>query len=217
MKCKYDMVVFDLDGTVLDTSEGIIAATIYTIKEHRLKMPTDAELLEFIGPPVRKKFMEYYGVDLEEGIRLGAHFRERYGSHELMKASVYDGMFDAMKVLKGAGVRMGVATYKGEENAKRLLLGKGFGEYLDAIHGADVTGNYTKPDMIRFCARDCGIDDIHRVAVVGDSCFDAAGAMELGCDFVAVTYGFGFRPGDPVEEPHIGVADTPEEILKYLF
>ncbi|MBO4904001.1 MAG: HAD hydrolase-like protein [Lachnospiraceae bacterium] len=213
----YKAVIFDLDGTLLDTSEGIFSSVTYAINTLGLAdIPQDV-LRTFIGPPIQKSFARVYGMDKEEADRAADVFRNRYKDHDLMLARPYDGMFETLERLSEAGVKTAVATYKRQDYAEKILTGFGFDRAVDAICGSDFAGKLTKKDIIVNAIERLGITDRSQVVMTGDSDNDAIGASEIGVSFVGVTYGFGFSSAKDVEAfSNIGSADSPEGILRYV-
>lgn len=214
---KYDLVVFDVDGTVLDTREGVLAAIQHTIEQCGLEHLSDEALRTFIGPPVQNSFKRWYRVSDEEAQRLANVFRDKYKGEDLLKAVPYDGIYDVFEKLQAKGVKTAVATYKREDYAIRLLEHFKFDHYSDILHGADNENKLKKKDIIELCINESGITDRSRIVMIGDSDNDAIGAEGMGISFVGVTYGFGFSSKEDVDQfNNSGCADTAEKILEYV-
>ena len=214
---KYDLVVFDVDGTVLDTREGVLAAVQHTIEQCGLEHLSDEALRTFIGPPVQNSFKRWYRVSDEEAQRLANVFRDKYKGEDLLKAVPYDGIYDVFEKLEAKGVKTAVATYKREDYAIRLLEHFKFDHYSDILHGADNENKLKKKDIIELCINESGITDRSRIVMIGDSDNDAIGAEGMGISFVGVTYGFGFSSKEDVDQfNNSGCADTAEKILEYV-
>ncbi len=210
---NYDAVIFDLDGTLLDTSEGIFRSVGYVIESCALPAISDEVLRTFIGPPIQRSFARVYGLSKDEADEKADIFRNRYKEDDLLLARPYDGMIGTIATLRKAGIKTAVATYKRHDYAKRLLEHFGFDEAVDAIFGSDMEGKLSKKDIIENAIRHLGITDYKRVVMVGDSDNDAIGAKEIGVPFIGVTYGFGFADAKAVSAfDNVGIANTPEEI-----
>lgn len=191
---KYEYAIFDLDGTILDTSEGIILAITQTMKEYKRQIPEQKILESFIGPPIQNSFQKLYGLSNAESMKMANVFRNHYMLDDfLLKAVPYDGIYDLMDMLVSAGVKIGIATYKREDYAKRLLCVKGFDHYTKHMYGSDFEGRLKKEDIIRNCLEKMNCNDYSKAVYIGDSKGDADAAIEVGIDFIAVTYGFGFK------------------------
>lgn len=209
-------VIFDLDGTLLDTAEGILESVEYTVKELGYKELTEEQKLSFIGPPVQSSLKRLYGLSDEEAQRGANIFREYYKDNALLKAEPYEGIFTLCETLKNNNVRMAVATYKREDYALKLLRAKGFDRYCDPMHGADNNNILKKEDIVLMCVNEMGATK-EECVLIGDTDNDAKGAAQAGIPFIAVTYGFGFKSRDDLKEyPHIGVAGTPAGLAEII-
>lgn len=210
--------VFDLDGTLLDTREGVIAAAAQTIKEYHHTIPDPKTMQKLIGPPIQDSFQELYNLSGEEAMEMANAFRELYKTDEfLFRAIPYDGIYDLMDMLTRAGIKIGIATYKREDYAKRLLCQKGFNIYTNDIYGSDYEGKLRKEDIIRRCLHAMVCTDFHRAVYIGDGKSDAKSANAVGMNFIAVTYGFDFKSVEDVGQylPY-AVAYDCHELKKYL-
>ncbi|MCQ2519078.1 MAG: HAD-IA family hydrolase [Lachnospiraceae bacterium] len=213
MQVKY--VIFDLDGTLLDTSVGVKQAICYTVKQYGLPVPTEEEMDTFIGPPIYESFVRYYKMSDEESKKATEIFRDAYKNQFLMGATAYDGIYDLLKKLKSLGIKTGVATNKRDDYAKVLLRGFGFDEYFDFILGSDMENKMKKPDIVIKCMEALGAVDKQEVILVGDTVFDMEAAEQIGIGFIGVTYGFGFSAKKQDSDPDILFSRT-EEIYKYI-
>ena len=213
----YDAAIFDLDGTLLDTAEGVTGSIRYVIEKLRLEPLSDEVLRSFIGPPIQNSFARIYGFDKERAAEAAAIFRDIYKDENLLLARPYDGIYDTIKDLKKSGVHCAVATYKRQDYTDRLLGHFGFDRICDKICGSDFEGKLTKKDIIRNAIEYLGVTDYSRAVMIGDSDNDAIGADALGVPFIAVTYGFGFSDdADAGQFPNAGIAHTPEEITRII-
>ena len=201
MIAKYDYVVFDLDGTLLDTREGVIAAIVKTIEEYHFEVPNQSVLESLIGPPMQTSFKKMYGLSDEESMKMANRFRDYYKTDEILfQAKEYDGIYDLISSLIQEHIYIGVATYKREDYAKRLLIGKGFDKYTDYMYGSDFEGKLKKHDIIRLCLDEMRCTDYSRAVYVGDGKSDGVGAKTVGIDFIAVLYGFDFKTEEDARE-----------------
>lgn len=214
---KYKIVVFDVDGTLLDTREGVVASVQYTIQKYNLKRLTEEELETFIGPPIQNSFKKFYKLKQEEIQQLASTFREHYKAEDLLKARPYKGIYEMMDILRRKNIKIAVATYKRQDYAIKILEHFGFNKYSNILYGSDIEGKLTKKDIIQKCMDDFKVTDYSRAVMVGDSDNDAIGAYSLGMDFIGVTYGFGFKTKVSVDKfANIGTACSPMEIIKFL-
>ncbi len=214
---KYKLIVFDLDGTLLDTTEGILKSVKDTVSHYNLPEIGDDVIQSFIGPPIQNTFEKHYGLtdnDLQEATD---YFRTVYSQQNLLFARVYDGIYELFQYMKDNGFVSSVATYKREDYAIRLLKSFHFDDYSDILFGADNFNQLKKNDIIRKCIEKANIKDYSEVLMVGDTLHDSEGAEQIGVDFLAVTYGFGFKSKTECENMNcVAVVDTPLEIINLL-
>lgn len=216
MSKKYRAVIFDVDGTLLDTTQGIAAAVEYTIAQAGLGKLTDREIRTFIGPPIQESFQRIYGIQGAKLQELATIFRNRYKDHELLRAKPYAGIYEVLNSLSLSGMQLAVATYKRQDYAETLLKHFKFDRYTKVIYGADHENQLKKSDIIQKCLLDMSVEAAQTV-MIGDSSYDAVGAAQAGMDFIGVTYGFGFRSQDEIMQyMAAGGADKPIELLDYL-
>ena len=217
MAQQYKCVIFDVDGTLLDTSEGMLSAVRYTIQKFGLEPLDEATIKSFIGPPIQHSFQRIYGFPDPVIAEMASVFRDRYKDKDLLLAKAYDGIFDVLDYLRRSGIAIAIATYKREDYAARLLNAFGFDRYTALIFGSDFEGKLRKKDIIELALKEAGITDHSQALMVGDSDNDAIGAAEIGTDFLGVTYGFGFKTKSDVEAfQSIGTADTPTKITEII-
>jgi hypothetical protein len=215
----YQIIVFDLDGTLLDTSEGLLAAFRETLKKCRLEVPAESVLRESIGPPFHQFLRRRYpALPEEEVLRINDLFRGIYAQDDyLFRAVPYDGIFDLWATLQAQKTVLAVATNKREDYARRLLIHMGFGRYTPYMYGTDFQNTLKKADVIRHCLFQSGIN-AEQALVVGDSSSDAYGAEALGIDFVGALYGFGFASEEEILkfDRVKGCIMTPRELLSVI-
>lgn len=213
---KIKNVIFDLDGTLLDTSIGILESVRHTIGVLEMQEPSEEVLRSFIGPPLRVSFTEKCGCSQEQAEEAVKIFRKHYQNGAVLHAEQYRGIAELCTELQRRGIKMGVATNKPDRFAAALIRHFDLDTYCRSVFGADEIGSLTKTELIRLCMKDMdayGSDTV----LIGDTDNDAAGAERAGVRFLAVTYGFGFRPGETIPDyPCIGIADTPLQIADIL-
>ncbi len=213
---KIRAVIFDLDGTLLDTSEGIIRSVRYMIDKLGYAPVAEDQYRTFIGPPIHHRMKQVYGIGEDEA-KIAMHtFRDHYLEHDIFLAAHYPGMEELLTQLAEDGYLLGVCTYKREDQAKALLEEKGLAGHFRVIHGQDREGRMSKAEVLDLTMKDMGVTPEQSV-MVGDAYTDAEGAAGAGVAFLGVTYGFGFDSGEDVAKyPYVGVADRPEEIARVL-
>lgn len=211
-------VVFDLDGTLMDTAPGVLKAVEYTVQKIGKPALNRNTILKFIGPPVKQSLMKYCNLSESLAVEATAIFRTRYSTVDLYGADVYRGIFDVLDTLKKRAVKIGVATYKREDYAIKLLEQKGVASYCQSIKGADDRGVKSKQDILEECVRELQTSSPQNAVLVGDTLHDAEGALKAGCYFIGVTYGYGFtcKEDIPLTNNLLGAANTPYDILQFL-
>ena len=215
-------ILFDLDGTLTDSYEGIINAFIYTL-EHMGIEPRPDTYRKCIGPPVAWSLQTFYGMNEEqaaEGLRL---FREYYDAKGCFENFPYIGIEEMLQVLNAHGKKLMVATAKPEHMAVRILEHFGLADYFCFIAGItqdksipdDPNARATKEEVIRYILRTNGILDPENAVMVGDRGGDIRAARMFGLQTIGVAYGYGTE-----EELRAAgadhIADTPEAVGKVV-
>lgn len=191
---EYQTYLFDLDGTITDSSAGITNSVMYALKKFGIEEGDRRKLYKFIGPPLTDSFREYYGFSEKKAWEAVAYYREYYQEKGIFENKVYDGFEDMLRTLKSAGKRLIVATSKPEIYAGRIIEHFGLSSYFDYVAGMELDGGRgTKAEVIRYALKVCGIEDKQTVLMVGDREHDVIGAKEAGIDCLGVLYGFGDR------------------------
>lgn len=208
-------ILFDLDGTLLDTSEGIMDSVKYTIHELKLPKLSKNTILKFVGPPIQNSLMEYCGLSTEDAQKGANVFRDYYRTQALFKATPYPGILELLQLLKNKGVKIGVATYKREDYALEILSHFGISRFCDVIHGADNNNVLSKGDIVNMCINEIAVNK-SEVILIGDTDHDANGAFACNVNFIGVSWGFGYTKGSKIDYPNIGIVHKPIEIVEYL-
>ena len=209
-------VLFDLDGTLLDTTEGVLESAIFAAKKLGYEELPYETMLSFVGPPIQNSFIKWYGCSQEKAQEAANVFRTYYKENALFKAALYPGLMDLLKELQMKDIKMGVATYKREDYAISILEHFGIAPFCITMHGADNFNKLTKADIVNICIDELGTKQ-SEVVLVGDTEHDALGAERAGVPFLGVTYGFGFKTKADVDHyPNIGCANSAKEILNFI-
>lgn len=197
---KYQVVLFDLDGTLIDTSRGIFNSVRYAEQKMRFTPIADEHLGRFVGPPPVQSYMTNYGVS-EEVAREATKYHREYGlQYGIYEAEVYVGIPELLATLKNDGVKLGVCTLKRQDVAEKVLEHFGLLEYFDVVVGIDRQETLTKAGTIDIALHSLQRNDKAGVVLVGDSVYDAEGARDAGVDFLGVLYGFGFKKSTEITE-----------------
>lgn len=210
---QYRLIIFDLDGTLADTSEGIFNSIRYTQEKMGLfPRETDEQMRSHIGPPVTESYNRIFRLTGERLQQAAAYHKEYALQKGLYETSLYEGIPELLAQLKQK-YKLAVATLKFEETATQMLHHLGIAQYFDIICGAIPGQHTTKLDTLQRAMQHCETT-VAQTLLVGDSQYDALGAQQAGIDFLAVTYGFGFHtPSEAAEFSCIGCAEIVEDIL----
>ncbi len=187
-------VLFDFDGTVYDTVEGITKSVQYAIRMHGLDAPLE-ELRCFAGPPLVDMFMEKFGFDRSTAEQVTRDFRERYVPVGVWESRVFPDLRKVLEALRAAGKKVGIATSKPQSLAQQLLAREGMLELFDVVAGAGDNGEgNAKWQVIERAMQSLGAGKEETV-LIGDTKYDVAGAHRIGIPCVAVEYGYA-APGE---------------------
>lgn len=188
---RYDVVLFDLDGTLTESEPGILNCVQYAVEKMGFPIPAHETLKSFIGPPLLTSFEEACGMTREQAEQALQLFRERFDPIGWKENSVYPGIAPLLRTLKARGVRVGLATSKPVEFAHRILDYFGLTPYVDVVSAAPMkeTHHASKKELIAAALP----GQYTRACMVGDRLFDVEGAHDNGIEAVGVTYGYGAR------------------------
>ena len=216
MEKKYIYIAFDLDGTLMNTYEGIANGLCYVAEHFGMEKPDEKMIGLFIGPPLEDTFKKHYGFDEEKTAEAVAKFREFYGPIGQNQCKPYDGIKETLQKLNDAGYKLFVATSKLIGPAKGIVERFGLSEYFCHIEGTPLgMGDCSKADILLAAFGALNIKDKREVVLIGDTRFDAIGAAKVGIDCLGVSYGFGTK--EELEENNVfAVAESPADILNFF-
>lgn len=183
------LVIFDLDGTLTDSAEGIVASFLHALNHIGAAVPPGDLVTEIVGPPMDDTFRSMeLGDDAEEAI---AAFRAEYGARGWARNALFDGIEALLADLRAAGVRLAVATSKLEPTARRILAHFGLDQHFEVIAGASPDGSRKAKVEVLAHALAQLKPLPERVLMVGDRSHDVHGAAAHGIDTVVVGWGYG--------------------------
>lgn len=185
-------ILFDLDGTLIDSSEGITKSTQYALAHYGIIENDLSKFYKFIGPPLVASFKNYYDFPEEQAVEAVAVYRERYNKIGLFECSLYPGVRECIEKLKAQGYLIGMASSKPEVSCRRILEHFGILELFDDVVGATFDGRIdTKEEVLNEVMRRWSDVPKDEMCLIGDTMFDVEGANQVGIRTVAVTFGFG--------------------------
>jgi phosphoglycolate phosphatase len=187
-KSSAQLVIFDLDGTLTDSAEGIVASFLHALAHIGAPVPDGDLAAQIVGPPMDDTFRSMVGEHAEDAITA---FRAEYGARGWAMNTLFDGIEPLLADLRAAGVRLAVATSKLEPTARRILAHFGLDQHFEVIAGASPDGSLkTKVEVLAHA-----LEQLRplpeRVLMVGDRSHDVHGAAAHGIDTVVVGWGYG--------------------------
>lgn len=189
---NYDYYLFDFDGTLCDTTEGIFNSIIYSLDCYGIK-ETDLKKLEFfVGPPLFESYKTVYGVNDEDAKYLIEKYRERYKTKAAQESRIYDGIKNMLEALKARGKKIAVASSKPKLFVDEISQYHDIYKYYDFVSAETFKNNHSsKKELINACLEYFGNPDKSMVLMVGDRFYDIDGAKASGVDSAGAVYGFG--------------------------
>ena len=182
-------ILFDLDGTLTDSGEGIINCVIYALERFGLPIPARESLRYFVGPPLHESFVRQ-GVPLDRAEDAVAVYRERYVPTGMFENTPYSGVRELLENLKEKGHTLYVASSKPEWMCVQILEHFDLAKYFTRICGATMdTSRTNKEAVIEYLIQENGKTD--NMVMVGDTKFDVLGAKAHGIPCIGVSWGYG--------------------------
>lgn len=211
----YETVLFDLDGTIIDSAEGIMCSFEYTFRKLGLPVPTREEMNVFIGPPLHHSFEKICGLSKAGAEHAVEVYREYFAEKGVYQNRVYEGMEELLAKLCVRGKRLVLATSKYELYAVQILENLGFAKYFSFVAGSRKDGGRgTKREVIEYALASTGACKESSV-MVGDRMHDTIGASEAGVDSIGVLFGFGSRK-ELISAKATHIAESPEDIFRII-
>lgn len=212
---KYNTVLFDFDGTLADTSKAIFPCLLYTYEKLGLEAPDLKNIHKFIGPPLADSF-RIIGLEEKYVDRAVDIYREYFNNTDyFLDIELFDGIENLLENLKSRGVRLAVTSIRVEDKLKVVCGNLGLERLFPVICGRVAEeGVFSKADVVRRALEQMG-NPGGETLLIGDSKYDEEGAAELGIDFIAAMYGFGYDSRDAVERSVL-IADTVDEMAEFL-
>lgn len=213
---EFSCILFDLDGTIVDSAPGITATLAYTFTQLGLPVPSPAELVAYVGPPILDSFRDLAGFTPEQSQHALEVYRPKYLATGAFNATVYPGIPAVLAAIRESGTPLSLATSKPETPATLILEHYDLLKYFDVITGAsDDEKRSAKADVVAEALDRLGAigADISRPVMVGDRSHDVHGAAAHGVPTIFVRWGYGSRAE---EVGTIGVATDAAELQRRL-
>ncbi len=186
---KYKYLLFDLDGTLIDTLEGVLKCAQYALDNFGIHKSL-TELKPFFGPPLRTSFLQY-GLNEKQVLEGISKYRERYDAKGAKESRLFPEIVELLNKLINAGYKLGVATSKYEGCAKTILADFGIADMFEHITGSNLDETISKKhEVIEEALKRFGISDSrHQALMIGDMKYDDEGAKLAGIDSFGIYTG----------------------------
>lgn len=209
-------LLFDLDGTITDSAEGIVHSVAYALERMGIQEEDKSRLTRFVGPPLRDSFMEYYGFTEEQAEQAVWLYREYYEEKGIFENKVYEGIEHLLDACCRAGRQIILATAKPQNYAEQILDYFKLRQYFADVQGSSMDkSKVTKTDVIRCALADNRIEHLDEAVMIGDRKHDVEGARTCGLKCAGVLFGYGGR--EELEQCKAEwILDTVEDLEAFL-
>lgn len=203
-------VLFDLDGTLTDSGEGIINCATLALRHFGLPIPAYEDMRTFVGPPLRDSFIRF-GVPADQADEAIRIYRSRYIPTGMFENTPYPGIRELLEALRAEGYTLYVATSKPEEMSVTILEKFDLAKYFHRICGASIdSSRSTKDAVIAYLLESSGAKE--DMVMVGDTKYDILGAKAHGIPAIGVGWGYG-KVEEMEEAGAVGIAETMDELI----
>ncbi len=187
---RYDALLFDMDGMLVDTTEGVLKSVVYALDAFGIQVEDIRTLMPFMGPPLTYSFRTFYGFSEEDAKRAVELYRRRYHAKGQFECHVFSGVPEMLEKLLQKGYALCVATSKLESFAVSMLDRLNISKYFSVITGSNPEETIsTKDEVIEESLRRMHLSDRARVLMIGDRKYDVLGAAKCGLDSFGVYMG----------------------------
>lgn len=213
----YNIVLFDLDGTLTDSGEGIINSVIYSLKKRGITEDDREKLKCFVGPPLEESYRRYYGFNDIESKKAVEYYREYYQEKGIFENNLYNGIENLLLNLKNNGKKLILTTSKPEYYAEKIVRYFKIEKYLDGVIGSNMDGTLTdKKELIeKVLETKCSRSNKSEIVMVGDRKYDIIGAKKNEIKSIGVLYGYGTRE-ELISAGADHIADNIENLNKII-
>lgn len=213
----YKAILFDLDGTLTESGEGITRSVQYALEKLGKPAPSLDELRVFVGPPLMEQFMKFADLDQDTARLAVSYYRERYASVGIFENRVYAGIEEMLAELKKNGYLLAVASSKPEKFVLQILEHFHLRSYFNEVVGSEMDGSRTsKASVVEEALKRLGLsDEREAVLMVGDKEHDVLGARACGVECIAVSYGYGTMEELEAAKP-LKILSNPRELLHFF-
>ncbi len=211
------IILFDLDGTLVNTEKGITNCVCHALQEMGVAEADPQRLRRFIGPPLEESFQREFGFLEGQAKEATSIFRKEYRQTGVYECELYPGVEETLKALKEKGFQISLASSKPEPFCRLILERFQVAQYFDLICGAQIEKNIgTKIQVLEEVIGRLPIPDLDQALLVGDTRYDAKGAQEAGIECIGVSYGFEHDLGEMRQAGVKEIFGALPEIVEYL-
>jgi phosphoglycolate phosphatase len=211
---KYQIIFFDMDGTLIDPKVGITKGVQYALEKFEIHEETK-NLLKFIGPPLNKSFQKYYGFNQEKAMQAVLYYREYFHPKGIQESTIYKGIIALLEKLQKKGFSLAVVSSKPTFTIEKVIKHHKLYSYFNKIFGSDMNlTNVDKPTLVKE-ALEYFAEPKNTVVMIGDREHDIIGAQANNIDSIGVLYGFGTEEEIQNAKPTY-IAKTVKELEKLL-
>jgi phosphoglycolate phosphatase len=221
MEALYQYIIFDLDGTLIKSEEGLYDSITYALEKSGVDPGDRKDMKRMIGPVLWESFQKFYNMSAEEADKANAYFVEAYEREGIYNVSLYDGVPQMLETLRNAGRILLVVTAKPRDMAEIVLHHTGIDQYFQAVIGPARGNKKTdKGSLLRKALSFLADTETNhfqkeQAIMVGDRMFDIEGAGEAGIDSIGVLYGYGDRK-EIVQAGASWIAETPADVVQLI-
>ncbi len=188
----YDPIIFDLDGTLTDSKQGIVGGIQYALEKEGLPAFDEERITAYIGGPLREVICEHHGLDDAAATRLIARFRDYYRRIGIFENRLFPDISELLKALRGQGRRLAIATAKPTASAHLVLELFRIAESFEVVSGSDLSaGRGTKGAILKHALQELSVNGAERPVMIGDRSYDIEAAHENGIDSIGISHGYG--------------------------
>lgn len=189
-----DYILIDMDGTMIDSNEGITKSVQYALKEKGIIVEDLNELTKHIGPPQHESFNKFWGFEGEELEEIIQIYRKAFADHGVFQYTVYPGVEELFEKLYKQGKKIIIVTSKIQDFALYTMENTKLDQYVvDTCGSTFDNSRLTKSDVMKYALEKNNITDKKRAIMIGDRHHDIESSVEYGLESIGVLYGFGSR------------------------
>jgi len=182
------IILFDLDGTLIDSTEAILESFSNSFKKYNISLPKEEDILVQIGHPLFNMFVNL-GISLEDAQKFVTTYKDNYKKVHIQKTKLLPQAKEAVKLAYKNGAKLGVVTTKTGKYSKELLEHFGLIKYFDALIGSeDVIKHKPDPEPIYKALNLLDVTDSNNVYMIGDTCMDMLAAKNAGINAIGVEF-----------------------------